>query len=178
MCRIVEQVSARIGVELDTPASYHSKPIGEVYAYCTRVGDTEPTLLLRVAETPVAIEMRIASAEYLNALWDRCSDGERCMAIVPHSVGHGFLDNVAFSVEEVKSGVGWRSIGDFIATPGNALLAVAGWLTDFQKSTRTNECWSSEQLHALALDFAERARGIFAGLCPATQAHRPQGPTA
>ena len=158
--RIVNEISDRIGVKCDTPVRYYSKPIGEVFAFCTRDGDSTPTILMRIAETQVAIDARLAAARHLESLWDRCHGKGSCMNVVPRSIGRGIVGNAAFTAEEVKRGVSWRRISDFRRAPGGALLAVTDWLVEFQHATKTNCLWNHEVLRAQTRALADSVQRI------------------
>jgi ubiquinone/menaquinone biosynthesis C-methylase UbiE len=156
--RIVNDVSSRIGVDLETPVSLHSRPIGEVFAYCARAGETEPTILLRIAETQTAIDARLASAKHLESLWEH-GQGQ-CMEVIPQSKGHGIVTDGVFTAEEFKQGVSWQKIDHYRITPGNALAAVSGWLTDFQMATKSHETWKPREMRAHVAALSRRVQEL------------------
>ena len=151
LSRIVSDVSSRIGADLEAPSSFHSRPIGEVLVHCTAVGDAEPSILLRIAETRTAIDARLASAEHLKLLWEH-GQGQ-CMEVIPQSKGHGIVTDGVFTAEEFKQGVSWRDNRHYRRSPDAALLAVSDWLSDFQVTTKSNETWKpcEMQAHVAAL---------------------------
>lgn len=159
---IVQQVSAQTGIELLAPASYHSKPIGEVMAYCSTDLESQSAALLRVADTPVAVTLRLAAARHLESFWERHAAVGPCLQVVPHNLGYGSVDNATFTVEEVKPGVAWQSICDFRKTPVKAMVTVVNWLIDFQLATRTNACWTNQEMQSRLVALVAEVQDIFA----------------
>lgn len=156
----VSEISELIGIPLRTPSSYHSKPIGEVLAYCAKVGADEPTTLLRIAETPVAIDARLASAKHLESLWNHADGAGKCMDVIPRNQGFGKLGEIAFTAEEIKPGTSWRKIPDHRKSPGSAVLSVARWLISFQQATGTDATWHPEELRSHVARLIERVRDM------------------
>ena len=164
LMRVVEQVSAEIDLDLRTPSSYHSKPIGEIAAFCAIGNEQAPSVLLRIAETPAAIKARLASAYHLETLWNDRADSGLAMQVIPRSLGQGTLSNGAYTAEEIKPGAIWQKSPSARVQPGKALIAVARWLVKFQTATKSGESWDRDELrmHGQALD--TRAQSLVADL--------------